>query len=103
MDLETYVSGFQENNRDAVVSQILKSRLIKQAFETPAGKALFNSAIDEIAKKVMAIMGSCTEKSKADQLDKIARLAIEVHVAYNLLRSWAQVLLEGQGHEEAMK
>lgn len=102
MDLETYVSGFHENNRDGVVAQIMKSRLIKRAFETEPGKALFNSAIDEITKKVMAILGTCTEKSKADQIEKIARLATEVHVAYNLLRSWAELLVAGEKHEEAM-
>lgn len=102
MDLETYVSGFQENNRDAVVSQIMKSRLIKRAFETETGKALFNSAIDEISKKVMAILGSCTQ-TKSDQTEMIARLATEVHVAYNLLRSWADILVAGEAHEEAMK
>lgn len=103
MDLESYIAGFHESNRDAIVAQILKSRLIKQAFETAAGKALFNSAIDEIAKKVMAILGSCTEKKKADQTEKIRRLATEVHVAYNLLRNWATIILEGEKHEEAMK
>lgn len=103
MDLETYVGTFHETNRDNVVAQIMKGRLIKKAFETEAGKALFNSAIDEISKKVMAILGSCTEKSEEDQLKKIARLATEVHVAYNLLRSWAEILLAGEKHEEAMK
>lgn len=103
MELSEYVNQFHENNRDAVVAQILKSRLIKRAFETESGKALFNSAIDEIAKKIMAIMGTCTEKSKADQLEKIARLSTEIHVAYNLLKTWAIILLDGKMHEEAMK
>lgn len=103
MELEQYIAGFQENNRDAVVSQILKSRLIKQAFETPAGMALLNSAFDEIAKKVMAILGACTENTEAERVEKIGRLATEIHVAYNLLRGWAEILVAGDKHEEAMK
>jgi hypothetical protein len=103
MELSDYVSRFSDNTRDNVVAEIMKSRLIKKAFQTEAGKALFNSAIDEISKKVEAILGSCTEKSWEDQTEKIAQLAMEVHVAYNLLRSWARILIDGEKHEEAMK
>ena len=103
MNLEDYIAGFHENTRDAVVSQILKAKLVKQAFDTPAGKALLNSAMDEISIKVMAILSSCTEKTEAEETEKIKRLATEVHVAYNLLRNWADILVAGEKHEEAMK
>ena len=103
MELVVYIDGFHEENRDAVVAEILKSRLIKQAFETETGKVLFNGAIDEIAEKIMAILDSCTAKSEAEQLEKIRRLATEVHVARNLLRNWARILVDGKKHEEAMK
>ena len=102
MRLEEYVSEFQEFNRDAVVAQILKSRMIKQAFETEAGTAIFNSTVDEISKKIMSILGACTESTKKSQLEMIAKLSTEVHVMYHLLKTWAEIMVAGQKHQDEM-
>lgn len=103
MRLEEYINGFSESTRDAVVAQIMKSRVIKQAVETPQGKALLNSVIDNIRDKTMVVIGSCTEKSEEDQTEKIRKAATEIHIMFNLVKDWAQILVDGNQHEEAMK
>lgn len=103
MNIQDYVNTFHENNRDAVVAQIMKSRLIKSAFETEVGKALMNSVIDNIYSKIASIVGMCTEGNAEIRVGKMEQLASEVHVAYNLLRQWAQILMEGEKHEKAME
>lgn len=103
MRLEEYINAFYEGEaRDAVVTQVLKSRVIKQAMDTPAGKALLNNAIDRIRDKVVAIIGACTEKSTDEQLVRIQKDAVEVHVIFNLLKDWAEIVLAGEKHEEEM-
>jgi hypothetical protein len=103
MNLEDYINTFSEVERDVVVAQILKSRLLKEAIETPNGKALLGSVVDSIRDKTMSILGSCTAKTKADQTEKIRQAALEIHVMYNLMRNWAEILIDGEKHEEAMK
>lgn len=102
MELVKYIQGFDAKNRDAVVEQIMKARIIRKAMETETGKALFNSAVDSISRKIMSIVGSCTDK-EADQTEKIRKTATEIHVAFNLLREWATIIVDGDKHEEVLK
>lgn len=102
MDLETYINSFSEATRDAVLSQIVKSRIVKQAIETQAGKALLNSVIDDIRDKTMSLMAVCTEKTKAEQFERILQTTTEIHIMYRLLKSWAQILKDGEKHEKML-
>ena len=99
--ISDYISGFG-TNRDAVLDQIMRNRLIREAMDTPQGSALLNNIIDTIAKKTRAIVNSCTIESKKDQTDRIQKLASEIYVAFNLMKDWAQILVAGEKHEEAM-
>lgn len=103
MRIEEYINNFyDESSRDAVVTQIMKCRVVKDAIQTPVGKALLNAVIDSIRDKIMALLGSCTKKTKADQTEKIRQEALEIHVMYNLLKEWAQIIVDGEKHEQAM-
>jgi len=103
MRIEDYINSFTEQTRDAVMSEILKSRVIKQALDTPQGKGLLNSVVDSIRDKTKAIIGAASGDIKATQLEKIRVLAQEIHIMYHLLRTWADLLKEGEKHEEVMK
>jgi hypothetical protein len=101
--LEAYIGNINIANRDAVLDQIIRNRLIKEALDTPQGNALLNSTIDTIADKTKAIVGCCTLDFDKDQTDRIQRLATEIHVAFNLMKDWAKILIAGEKHEEAME
>lgn len=100
--LEAYIGTIQVAYRDEVLDQIIRNRLIKDALDTPQGNALFNSIVDTIAEKTRAIVGCCTIDSETDQMDRMQRLATEIHVAFNLMKDWAKILVAGERHEEAM-
>jgi hypothetical protein len=102
MRIDDYINTFDESTRDAVESQIFKSRVIKQAMDTPQGKATLNSVIDNIRNKTMAIVGAAAENTKANQVEKIRVLAQEIHVMFHLMRDWAEILVDGEKHEEEM-
>ena len=101
-DLMDYVANYAEHSRDAVVEQIMKGRLLKQAIETPAGKVIINSAIDDIHQKIMKIVGLCTKPGEATALE-IGTLGQEIAIIFKLIMSWADILVNGEKHEEAMK
>ncbi len=101
--LEKYITGIVPANRDAVLDQIVRNRLIKDALDTTQGNALLNTIIDTIAEKTRAIVGCCTIDSTEDQTERMQRLATEIHVAFNLMKDWAGILVAGKVHEEAME
>jgi len=100
IDIAKYVSGFTENSRDAVVDQIVKGKLLRQAIEMPGGKAIINSAIDDIHRKIMTMVMSCgkPERNYAD----IETLATEIYIIHGLIRNWAQILVDAERHQNAM-
>jgi hypothetical protein len=101
MRLEEYINTFYEGEaRDAVVTQVMKSRVVKQAMDTPQGKALLNNVIDRIRDKLMSIVGSCAEKSKEKQTESVRNDAAEIHIMFNLIKDWAQIIVDGEKHEE---
>jgi uncharacterized hydantoinase/oxoprolinase family protein len=102
MDIATYVSNFPVNSRDAVVDQIIKGKLLKQAINTGVGKIIINSAIDDIHKKIMGMVALCN-KSEIVENAELIRLATEVYTIYNLIQRWAQILVDADKHEKAMK
>jgi hypothetical protein len=97
-----YVATIKYKYREAVLDQIMRNRLIREALGSPQGNILFDNIIDEIAKKTRGIVNSCIIESKKDQMDRIQRLASEIHVAFNLMKDWAQIIKDGEQHEEAM-
>lgn len=104
MRLEDYINNFyDEDSRDAVVTQIMKMRVVRDAMATPSGKALLNVMIDRIRDKIISILGACTKQTKTDQTEKIRQDAFEVHIMYNMLKEWAEIILSGEKHEDAMK
>lgn len=103
MDVETYIHTFNIETRDAVVNELLTSRVVRDALDTPAGKALLGSVIDSIRDKIRALVGVCAEQSTKAKQDKMQHTATEIHIMYHLLRNWAQILVTGDKHEEAMR
>jgi len=106
MDVATYVNRFPEDSRDVVVEQIMKGRVLKQAMSTIAGKAILNSAIDDIHKGLVAIINLCISEKKLDKEDlglKIEQYAHNIQVTYRLMQQWAQMIIDNDRHEEAMK
>lgn len=108
MDIATYVSTFPENSREVVVEQIMKGKLLKQAMNTTAGKVIINSAIDDIHKKLMAIINLCISDKKSTAKgqalgSQIEQCAKEMLVTYRLMRGWAEIIMNSDRHEGEMK
>jgi hypothetical protein len=101
--IEKYIHTFDLEYRTAVCDQIMQNRLIKEALDTPQGNLLLKSISATIADKARAIVHCCTIDSKKDQADRMQRLATEIHVAFNLMKDWAKILIAGEQHEEAME
>lgn len=104
MRIDEYISTFRdEAMREAVVDQIMKCRVVRDAMGMPAGKALLNHVVDEVRNKVQSLVDSCTKNSKKDQTEQLQQAAMEIYIMYNLLKGWAEIIVKGEEHEEKMK
>ena len=104
MRIDEYISTFRdEAMREAVVDQIMKCRVIRDAMGMPTGKALLNNVIDELRNKLQSLVDACTKKTKIEQTEQLRKSAYEIYVMYNLLKDWADIIVNGEKHEEAMK
>lgn len=99
-----YITSIKdEEARSAIFNQVIAERVIKEALDTPVGNALFTSIIDTITDKTKAIIGYCTADTVDKQTEKIRKTALEIHVAFNLMKDWADIIVNGEHHEERME
>lgn len=98
--LEAYISGFNENQRETVYKQILDAELLRKAFETSEGKMILNNSVDLITSNVMQIVRYCAENNPSDATMKIYPYAQEINTTYKLMTDWAKTLIRGSEHKE---
>jgi len=95
--LEGYINGFRENQREVVYKQIIDSELLEKAFSTSEGKLILDSAVDLIASNVMSIVSNCSGEAN---IEKVMDSAVEINTTYKLMTDWAKILIRGSEHKD---
>ena len=92
--LDHYLPNFQAESRDAVVSHIMKTRLIADAFSTPQGKQILAGVTNGINTRLIKMLDACKE----EDAEKIKKLGNEINVAMSMLLEWAAIYAPGANH-----
>ena len=99
-ELENYISGFREHQREDIYKQIVDSELLAKAFETAEGKRILSSAVELITSNTIQIVRYCSEGPPAEATTKIYSYANEINTVFKLLNDWAKILIRGNEHKE---
>lgn len=98
-ELEGYINGFKEHQREAVYKQILDSEILEKAFSTSEGKLILNSAVDMITGNIIKILNICLDNGSEKAGELAQPCATEINTAYKMMTEWAKVLIRGNEHK----
>ena len=96
-ELENYINGFRENQREVVYKQILDSEILAKAFSTSEGKLILDSAVDLITSNVMSIVKNCGDREV--EITEVRDSAREINTTHKLMTDWAKILIRGNEHK----
>jgi len=98
--LEQYINSFREIQREEIAKHIIDSELLREAFETSAGRMILNSAVDLITSNVIQIVRYCSESPPNESITQIQPHAAEINTTHKLMTDWAKILIRGGEHKK---
>ena len=102
--IQDYVNAnnFNEEQRDAVLSSLLESDILKKALDTLEGKAILNDLVDKITECISTTTKLCIEDTSKNY-DSIVQCGLRAQMLYRIMCEWARVLHKGKYHESKME
>jgi hypothetical protein len=98
--LENYLPQFPNETRDAIVAAVMRSKVIRDAFDNPGGKQILMGVVNRINSNIIKLIDAC---DKPDGVD-IKELAKDISISRHMLLEWASIYATGAMHiNEAAK
>ena len=99
-EIQDYVERFYYHQRNEIYKMVLDSRKLEDAFKTNGGAAVFQGAVETIARDVMKIVDICASETAEAASQKVYPVAIAIDAMHRTILNWAATIAKGKEYEQ---